>query len=85
MAIQETTIPQTAPLQSECITIIARSPGQALKEFHRRELGKQGYAICGRIVPHKFEVINETGQSEELFNGDHFYSATFFRQDGLHH
>ena len=92
MALQETTAPQApdlqhAPnskqasaLQNECITIIARSPGQALKEFHRRGLGKQGYAICGRVVPHKFEAINEEGKSEELFGGQHFYSATFFRQ-----
>ncbi len=81
MTLQETTTPQTTPLQNECITIIARSPGQALKEFHRRGLGKQGYAICGRVVPHKFEVINDDGASQELFNGEHFYSATFFRRE----
>ena len=81
MTLQETTTPQTTPLQNECITIIARSPGQALKEFHRRGLGKQGYAICGRVVPHKFEVINDDGASEQLFNGEHFYSATFFRRE----
>ena len=80
MTLQETTTPQTATLQNECITIIARSPGQALKEFHRRGLGKQGYAICGRVVPHTFEVINEDGTCEQLFDGEHFYSATFFRR-----
>ena len=80
MTLQETTIPQSTPLQNECITIIARSPGQALEEFHRRGLGKEGYAICGRVVPHKFEAINDDGASEELFNGEHFYSATFFRK-----
>ncbi|MCP4935356.1 MAG: AMP nucleosidase [bacterium] len=81
MTLQETMIPQTSTLQNECITIIARSPGQALKEFHRRGLGKQGYAISGRVVPHKFEVIDDEGSSEELFNGEHFYSATFFRKE----
>lgn len=81
MTLQETTSPQSPTLQNECITIIARSPGQALKEFHRRGLGKQGYAICGRVVPHKFEVINDDGASEQLFNGEHFYSATFFRRE----
>ena len=85
MAVQETNTPATAaihtPMQNECITIIARSPGQALKEFHRRGLGKQGYAICGRVVPHKFEVINDEGIAEQLFNGEHFYSATFFRRE----
>jgi hypothetical protein len=85
MALQETTTPQNAaihtPMQDECITIIAQSPGQALKEFHRRGLGKQGYAICGRVVPHKFDVINDEGEAEELFDGKHFYSATFFRRE----
>ena len=81
MTLQETPPLQSTPLQNECITIIARSPGQALKEFHRRGLGKQGYAICGRVVPHKFEVINDKGEAEELFDGEHFFSATFFRRD----
>ncbi len=83
MALQEIIPPQDTPLptpvRSECITLIARSPGEALKEFHRRGLGKQGYAICGRVVPHRFEVINEDGSAEELFGGERFYSATFFR------
>ncbi len=64
----------------DCITIIARSPGQAIAEFHRRGLNKDGYAICGRIVPHKFELLGDDGEIEQLFGGDHFYSATFARR-----
>ena len=78
MTIQETTAPQAA-IKRDCITIIARSPGQAIAEFHRRGLGKEGYAICGRVVPHRFEMINDGGETENLFNGDPFYSATFMR------
>jgi hypothetical protein len=79
MALQEIRTPQPATEQSDCVTIIARSPGQAIAEFHRRGLGKQGYAICGRVVPHRFEVINDAGEIENLFGGEQFYSATFTR------
>jgi hypothetical protein len=82
MAIQEIRIPQTATSQSDCVTIIARSPGQAIAEFHRRGLGKQGYAICGRVVPHRFEVVTDSGDVESLFDGEQFYSATFTRSAG---
>lgn len=70
----------TSQTQGDCITIIARSPGQAIAEFHRRGLNKDGYAICGRIVPHKFELVSDDGEAEVLFGGDQFYSATFARQ-----
>lgn len=79
MAIQEIITPQAATAQSDCVTIIARSPGQAIAEFHRRGFGKQGYAICGRVVPHRFEVINDSGEAEKLFGGQQFFSATFTR------
>jgi hypothetical protein len=82
MAIQEIHTPPTETRQSDCVTIIARSPGQAIAEFHRRGLGKQGYAICGRVVPHRFEVVNDNGDVESLFDGAQFYSATFSRCAG---
>jgi hypothetical protein len=79
MTIQEMSAPQPEQQNSDCVTIIARSPGQAIAEFHRRGLREQGYAICGRVVPHRFEVITDDGESEQLFDGDQFYSATFSR------
>ena len=72
--------PHTEQSNGDCITIIARSPSQAIAEFHRRGLNKEGYAICGQIVPHKFELVSDEGVAESLFDGDHFYSATFARQ-----
>ena len=79
MNMHHTFEPQTEQSNGDCITIIARSPGQAIAEFHRRGLNKEGYAICGRIVPHKFEMVSDEGVAESLFEGDHFYSATFSR------
>ena len=80
MNMHQTFAPKAEQTNGDCITIIARSPGQAIAEFHKRGLNKEGYAICGQVVPHKFELISDEGDSQSLFDGDHFYSATFVRR-----
>ena len=68
--------------QDERVTVIAKEFTPAAMEFHRRRLGQQGYAIEGPIGRHKFVVIEDTGASVELFDGEAYYAATFIRKSG---
>ena len=66
----------------ERVTVIAKEFTPAAMEYHRRRLGEQGYAIEGPIGRHKFMVIEDTGASVELFDGEPYYAATFIRGSG---
>ena len=41
----------------------------------------QGYAIAGRVGPHRFSVVDGAGSSE-LFPGQEMIAATFSRRVG---
>lgn len=63
----------------EFVTIIARSATEAMGQFKARSLDLQGYAIHGRIGPHKFALV--TGDASlELFKGEQLVAAIFSRR-----
>ncbi len=68
--------------QDERVTVIAKEFTPAAMEYHRRRLGEQGFAIEGPIGRHKFVVVEDTGASVELFDGEAYYAATFIRKSG---
>jgi hypothetical protein len=65
----------------EFITIIATSTGEAMRQFTAQGLDRQGFAIAGRIGPHRFSLV-EDGGSSELFPGQGLIAATFSRRVG---
>ena len=63
------------------VTIIAPSTGEAMRQFKAQGLDVQGYAIAGRVGPHRFSVVDGAGSSE-LFPGQEMIAATFARRVG---
>ncbi len=80
--IEDPTIESGADVEAddERVTVIAKEFTPAAMEYHRRRLGEQGYAIEGPIGRHKFVVVEDTGASAELFDGEAYYAATFIRK-----
>ncbi len=79
--IEDATIERgTDDAQDERVTVIAKEFTPAAMEYHRRRLGEQGFAIEGPIGRHKFVVVEDTGASVELFDGEAYYAATFIRK-----
>jgi len=60
------------------ITIIARSTTEAMEQFKAQGLDRLGYSITGRIGPHRFSLVDGSGNSE-LFPGQSMVAATFSR------
>lgn len=63
----------------ERITVLAKEFTAAAMEYHRREMGKQGYALAAPITAHKFFMIEGPGEPQPLFDGEEFFVATFVR------
>ena len=61
------------------ITVLAEEFTPAAMEYHRREMGRQGYSLAGPIVPHKFMMLEGPGAPVELFEGKRLFAATFTR------
>ena len=65
----------------ERITVLAKEFMPAAMEYHRREMGKQGFSLAGPIVKRKYFMIEgEVGAPTALFDGEAYYAATFTRQ-----
>lgn len=71
--------PQTET--EDFVTIIAASAGEAMRQFKAQGLDAQGYAIAGRVGPHRFSVV-DSGGSSDLFPGREMIAATFSRRVG---
>lgn len=63
----------------ERITVLAREFTPAAMEYHRREMGRQGFELSGPIVAHKFQMLEGPGKPAELFDGEPYFAATFTR------
>ena len=63
----------------ERITVLATEFTPAAMEYHRREMGKQGFVLAGPIVAHKFMVLEGPGKPTDLFEGALYFAATFTR------
>ena len=66
--------------KNERVTVLAKEFTPAAMEYHRREMGKQGYSLAGPIVPQRFMMLDGPGEPADLFDGDVYYAATFVRQ-----
>ncbi len=64
---------------AERITVLAREFTPAAMEYHRREMGKQGFELSGPIVAQKFMMLEGPGAPTELFDGETYFAATFTR------
>ena len=64
----------------ERITVLAKEFMPAAMEYHRREMGKQGFSLAGPIVKRKYFMIDGPGEPNALFGGEAYYAATFTRQ-----
>lgn len=71
----------TGEKDAERITVLAEEFTPAAMEYHRREMGRRGYALSGPIVAHRLLVIDGPGEPRELFDGRPMYAATFVRRD----
>ncbi len=63
----------------ERVTVLAREFSPAAMEYHRREMGKQGFELSGPIVAHKFMMLEGPGKPTDLFDGEAYFAATFTR------
>ena len=66
--------------QVERLSVLAKEFTSAAMEYHRREMGKEGYSLEGPIVRHRYSVIDGPGQPTDLFDGEEYYTATFVRR-----
>ena len=71
--------PQDFNLADEFVTIIAPSTREVMEQFKAQGLDRQGYAIAGRIGPHRFSMVSGQGSSE-LFEGQGMIAGTFARK-----
>ncbi len=67
--------------QPERITILAREFSAAALEFHRGNMAQKGYVMEGSITPRKMQMIEGTGEPEDLFGGDVLFAVTFRLKD----
>lgn len=63
----------------EFVTIIAASTSSAMRQFKAQGLDRQGFAIAGRIGPHRFSLVSGE-DAAELFGGQALVAATFSRR-----
>lgn len=63
----------------ERITVLAKDFTPAAMEYHRREMGKQGFELAGPIVAHRFTMLDGPGEPTDLFDGEIYFAATFTR------
>ena len=63
----------------EGITFFGSKPSEILEAFYSSGLSARGFAIAGRIVPHRAHVVTGTGENDSLFGGEKLYAATFMR------
>ena len=63
----------------EFVTIIAPSTGEAMHQFKAQGLDRLGFAIAGRIGPHRFSLVSGA-ETSELFAGQGMIAATFSRR-----
>ena len=63
----------------ERVTVVAKEFTAAALEYHRQRLGQQGYSIEGPIGRHRFVLVGDDGQTQEMFGGAGYYAATFVR------
>ena len=66
--------------QVDRLSVLAKEFTPAAMEYHRREMGKEGYSLEGPIVRHRYSVIDGPGVPTDLFDGEEFYTATFVRR-----
>jgi hypothetical protein len=64
----------------ERVTVIAKEFSPAAMEFHRREMGKKGYAMEGPIVRHTFLFLDGPGEPRPLLEGEPHFAVTFIRE-----
>ncbi len=64
----------------ERITVLAEEFTPAAMEYHRRQMGAQGYSLTGPIVPQRFFLTDGIGEPKPLFEGEVRFAATFVRQ-----
>lgn len=71
---------QTVPRHPEddIITIVAPTGAAVMQQYRERGLAAAGYAIAGRIAPHRFAYSDDAGDAE-LFGGIRMMAATFIR------
>lgn len=59
------------------ITILAKTFSAAAMEFHRAKMAERGYRMEGRIEPATFQMIEDLGSPEPLFDGEPLFAVTF--------
>lgn len=65
------------------VTILAKSFSAAALEFHRGKMAERGYRLEGRIDSARFEMLDDQGDRDPLFEGEPLFSVTFVKEDGL--
>lgn len=62
----------------DCITIIAPSVAEAMRQFKERGLDKLGYAIVGKVVRQRIAYASDDG-NQDMFDGQPMFAATWTR------
>lgn len=63
------------------VTILARTFSAAAMEFHRARMAERGYRMEGRIEPAVFQMLDDDGGSEALFEGEPLFAVTFAKRE----
>ena len=63
------------------ITFLAKTFSAAALEFHRGRMAERGYRMEGRIEPPSFQMIDEEGRTEPVFDGEPLFTVTFIKRE----
>jgi len=63
------------------ITFLAKTFSAAALEFHRGRMAERGYRMEGRIAPTSFQMIDEEGRTEPVFDGEPLFTVTFIKRE----
>lgn len=63
------------------ITFLAKTFSAAALEFHRGRMAERGYRMEGRIEPTSFQMIDEDGKTEPVFDGAPLFTVTFIKRE----
>ncbi|WP_440957849.1 AMP nucleosidase [Oceanicaulis sp. LC35] len=63
------------------ITFLAKTFSAAALEFHRGRMAERGYRMEGRIEPTAFQMIDEEGKTDPVFDGEPLFTVTFVKRE----
>lgn len=78
MSEQLSTTRHTEQTLDACVTIVAATMADVMREFSTRGMAASGYAITGRVLKQRFTLAGAEGASD-MFEGRTMLAATFMR------